>query len=198
MASSIIVTMYNRVDQLIVASFLQYEDVAMFSAAILIAQLIPLLTTSISTALFPTVSEIRTKVGMNIYLRKTLVVTVSIAILLFFPVILFPGPVSLFFGLDYVEADLMFPIIGIAFLLGLATSPLSLVPLVADRPDTLTYMNLIQLIITLILLPFLILEIGIIGAAYNVLIIRLLTPVYLGILTYLIMRQKIRIKPWDE
>jgi O-antigen/teichoic acid export membrane protein len=198
MASSIIVTIVNRVDQLIVASFLPYEDVAMFGAAILIAQLIPLLTTSISTALFPTVSEIRTKIGMNIYLRKTLVVTVGVSILLFFPVILFPGPVSLFFGLDYVEADSMFPIMGIAFLLGLATSPLSLVPLVVDRPDTLTYMNLIQLILTLILLPLLILTIGLIGAAYNVLIIRLLTPVYLGVLTYLIMRQKIRIKQWDE
>lgn len=198
MASSVIVTIVNRVDQLIVASLLPYEDVAMFSAAILIAQLIPLLTSSISTALFPTVSEIRTRVGMKIYLRKTMAVTVGASSLLFFPVILFPGPVSLFFGLDYIEADLLFPIMGIAFLLGLATSPLSLVPLAVDRPDTLTYMNLIQLIITLILLPLLILTIGLIGAAYNVLIIRLLTPAYLGVLTYLIMRQKIRTKPWDE
>ncbi len=198
MASSIIVTIVNRMDQLIVASLLPYTDVAMYSAAILIAQLIPLLTTSISTALFPTVSEIRTKVGMNIYLRKTLTVTISVSILLVLPVLLFPGPVSLFFGLDYLTADSMFPIMGMAFLLGLATSPLSLVPLAVDRPDTVAYMNLIQLLLTLILLPVMILTIGLMGAAYNVLIIRLLTPVYLGGLTYLIMRQKIRIKPWAE
>ncbi|MFX1578938.1 MAG: oligosaccharide flippase family protein [Promethearchaeota archaeon] len=198
MASSIIVTIVNRVDQLIVASLLPYEDVAMYGAAILIAQLIPLLTTSISTVLFPTVSEIRTKVGMNIYLRKTLVVSIGLSIILFLPVILFPVPVSLFFGVDYVTADSLFPIMGVAFLLGLATSPLSLVPLAVDRPDTLTYMNLIQLILTLILLPLLILTIGLVGAAFNVLIIRLLTPVYLGILTYLIMREKIRIKSWAD
>lgn len=198
MASSIIVTIVNRVDQLIVASLLPYADVAMYSAAILIAQLVPLLTTSISTVLYPTVSEIRTKVGMNIYLRKTLAVSIGLSALLFFPILLFPVPVSLFFGVAYVTADALFPVMGVAFLLGLATSPLSLVPLAADRPDTLAFMNLIQLLLTLLLLPVLILTIGLFGAALNVLIVRLLTPVYLGVLTYLIMRQKIRIKSWVE
>lgn len=198
MASSVIVTIYNRMDQLIVATFLPYEDVAMYSAAILIAQLIPLLTTSLSTALFPTVSEIRTKIGMNIYLRKTMAITVLLSALLVFPVLLFPGPISFFFGSAYVSADYLFPIIGIAFLLSLATSPLSLIPLVVDRPDTLTYMNLIQLLMTIILLPILILTSGIYGAALNVLFIRLLTPIYLISLTYLIMKQKIRMEPWKD
>ena len=198
MASSVIVTIVNRMDQLIVASLLPYEDVAMYSAAILIAQLIPLLTTSLSTALFPTVSEIKTKIGMNIYLRKTMAITIPISALLVFPVLLFPGPVSLFFGIDYVSANYLFPIMGIAFLLGLATSPLSLIPLVVDRPDTLTYMNLIQLLMTLVLLPILILTLGLFGAALNVLFVRLLTPIYLVPLTYLIMKQKIRMEPWKD
>ena len=198
MASSVIVTIYNRMDQLIVATFLPYEQVAMYSAAILIAQLIPLLTTSLSTALFPTVSEIKTKIGMNIYLKKTMSITIPVSALLVFPVLLFPGPISFFFGSEYVSADYLFPIIGFAFLLSLATSPLSLIPLAVDRPDTLTYMNLIQLLMTLILLPILILTLGLFGAALNVLFIRLLTPIYLVSLTYLIMKQKIRMEPWKD
>lgn len=179
MISTVLVSIYNRVDQLIVASLLSYESVAIYSAVILIASLIPLVTTSLSTVLYPRISEIRERPRMKNFLRRSLPITTSVAFLILIPVLLFPNPVSLFFGSAYVASDALFPLIGSAYLIGLALAPVSLLPLSIGRPEILTLLNFLQFILTIVGLPLLLMGFGLIGAVYNIILVRVITPFYL-------------------
>ncbi|MEM4735746.1 MAG: oligosaccharide flippase family protein [Candidatus Thorarchaeota archaeon] len=182
-ASSVTVTLVNRADMLIVAFLLSYVDVANYSSAILVAQVVPLLTTSFSTVLFPSASEISDLGELGRFVRGSTRMTTGISVLMLVPLFLISRPVSLLFGSEYAAADVIFPIIFVGYLLGLASSPLSLAPLAVDRPDMLTHLNLIQLIITIVALPYLIMTWGLVGASLNILLIRLVTPAYLAVVT---------------
>jgi O-antigen/teichoic acid export membrane protein len=179
MISTVLVSVYNRVDQLIVASLLSYDSVAIYGAVVLIGSLIPLVTTSLSTVLYPRISEIRERSSMRRFMKRNLPLTICIALLVLIPVLLFPNPVSLFFGSAYAESDTLFPLVGSAYLIGLALTPVSLLPLSIGRPEILTVLNLLQFIITVIGLPLLILTFGLIGAVYNLVLVRVITPFYL-------------------
>ncbi|MEM2141683.1 MAG: oligosaccharide flippase family protein, partial [Candidatus Thorarchaeota archaeon] len=182
-ASSVTVTLVNRADMLIVAFLLSYVDVANYSSAILVAQVVPLLTTSFSTVLFPSSSYISDLGELGRFVRGSTRMTTGISVLMLVPLFLISRPVSLLFGSEYAAADVIFPIIFVGYLLGLASSPLSLAPLAVDRPDMLTHLNLIQLIITIVALPYLIMTWGLVGASLNILLIRLVTPAYLAVVT---------------
>jgi O-antigen/teichoic acid export membrane protein len=179
MISTVLVTIYNRVDQLIIASLLSYDFVAIYGAVILIASLIPIITTSLSTVLYPRISEIREKSKMKYFIKRNIAITTSIALLLLIPVLIFPIPVSLFFGSAYIESDYLFPLVGGVYLIGLALVPLSLLPLSLGRPEILALLNFLQFAITLVALPLLVIEFGLMGAVYNIILVRILTPFYL-------------------
>lgn len=192
MISTVLVTVYNRVDQLIVASLLPYNFVAIYGAVILIASLIPVVTTSFSTVLYPRISEIKEESEMKRFIKRNIALTTGIALLLLIPVLLFPNPVSLFFGAAYVESDYLFPFVGAVYLIGLALVPLSLLPLSIGRPDLLTLLNFLQFAITIVALPLLVINFGIVGAVYNIILVRIITPFYLVFVLLLYVKGRLK------
>ena len=143
--SSMAVVIMMRLDIIMLQKMGSSSDVGYYSAAMNLAMIFPLITTSIVTTLLP---------KMNYYLKdhtiKEYIIKISsnikyIVCILMIMEILSPYVIQIFFGEKYLKSIPVFQILLIAFIIGILINPISLVMYSINKAHLLTLMNWIQL-----------------------------------------------------
>ena len=162
--STIIIMIYTRIDQFMIARYLGIEQVAIFSVAVRISDAYMFIPMAISASFLPMVSKEPTKENIQKYFDLTHFFTIASAI---FVIALVPVVVNLFFGERYVSSIHTVYIIVIANVVSALGAVSSNVLIVRDLSYLRIYRAVYGLVINVLLNIYMIPNYGIIGAAYS-------------------------------
>lgn len=156
----------SRLDIFLLSRFRGPEEVGIYAAAQQLAQIMPLITGALTTVLLPRVSKMKTKTELKGYLKKVVLGSILIDILLI-PLIIFANMiVKIIFGSKFDSSIELFRILLFGFMFAVISGPTSLVLYAKNKPKSLTAISYATLIITVILNFILIPRFGANGAAY--------------------------------
>lgn len=160
-------TVISRIDVLILSRYKGAEAVGIYSAGYQLSMIFPLLIGSIATVLLPKVSRLTEKQQFLSFIKKTLLMSCLIIVVLFPGFIFTRELVGLFFGTKYLAAAGIFRVLFLAFMVNLIFNPISTVIYALNKPAVFTVANLIQLVLCLVGNFVLIPIYGGYGAAYT-------------------------------
>lgn len=150
------------------------KEAGIFSAAMSMAMAIPLITTSISTAVLPKVDDFLQSGNSSQYMKSVLRYWPFVIVATFVLHSISPILIKLVFNQSYSGALPAFRVLVVAFMIGLLVNPISLIYYYINKAKILSIMNWAQLILSLILGIWMIPSFGALGASWSVLAVRLL------------------------
>lgn len=160
----------GKMDIFLLAGFKGNTEVGLYAAGQQLASIMPLMIGAISTVLLPRVSKMKTSEEFRSYFKKV-ILGASILVVFLLPALLFGDFfIELIFGSRFASSVGTFKILFTAYLIALIANPLSLVIYALNKPKIFTFINYIQLALTLVLNLLLIPVIGKTGAATTFLI----------------------------
>jgi O-antigen/teichoic acid export membrane protein len=160
----------SRLDIFLISRYKGQEQVGIYSAALQLSLLLPLLIGSMTTVLLPLVSKYKKKAEYLSYIKKYFIVATAIIILCIPALIISPYLIKIIFGSKYDSSILIFQILFIAYLPSVLANPISLIVFSMNKPKSITIINYLQLVLAVILNVLLIPRYGIFGAAISFLV----------------------------
>ena len=160
----------SRLDTFLSARFVSSVELGLYSAAIQLTQVVPLIIGAIGTVIAPKMSGMRDINTILLYFKKTQIFVLGISVLglLAIPVSFWFIPT--FYGDKYMGAVPVFTILLIAMLVFLISVPIhNMVLYYFSYPKLFTWVSMIHFSIILILGWVLVRKFGVIGIAYSVL-----------------------------
>jgi len=159
------IMLFSRIDMLILGRYVSEESLGFYSVAYQMIYVLTILTSSFMNVLFPLVSKFDRLAQVKEYIRNIVRVTLTGAVC-FLPLLLFVGPlIHLFFGSAYDPSVEIFRVIFFGFLFNFIVEPIYLVAYTVDKPQLISLVCIIKLIISasanLLLIP----QYGVMGAA---------------------------------
>lgn len=164
LVSTIIVMIYTRIDQFMIAKYLSIEDVAKFSVAVRISDAYMFIPMAIAASFFPMVSKDPSSSSIQKYFNITHLVTVVSALMV---IVMLPLVIGTFFGVRYHESIQVANIIVIANVISALGFVSSNILIIRNISYLRIYRAIYGLIINVALNIILIPKFGIIGAAYS-------------------------------
>lgn len=170
-----------RIDVFMLQGFSTPSEVGIYSSASQLAMLFPLVTGALSISLLPKISSYKEKKEHINFIVKILKLS-PLVLIIFIPLYFFSSPlIQILFGMKYLPGVPVFKILLVSFGIGLILNPIALIFYSINKPDVLSYMNVVQLIIALGLNLHFIKSFGALGAAYTSLLIRVFAVIYISI-----------------
>ena len=182
--SSISVIIMMRLDLMMLKNLDSTLEVGLYSAGLSLAMILPLMSASLTTVLFPKMDRFLNALTINQYIYKILENLKYIIIFAFIVIFAAPMLVPFMFGDDYDGAISVFQILVVGFSVSMILNPVSLVLYSINKSHILTVVNWIQLPLNfvgnLIMIPILSAD----GAALSSVLIRVLAAVF--VINYLL------------
>jgi len=139
------VTIFTQLDVLMLSYFKIMEEVGYYSAGYRLGFSFSIILGSFITILLPIISKLTEKQQIINYRKKTLKITLFIAII-FFPIFFLAKPLILaIYGVPYLDSVIIFQILFLKFLLVLIFNPINIVIYSINKPMIASYGNLLQL-----------------------------------------------------
>ncbi len=180
--STICVLLFNNIDTLLLQRLSNAREVGLYTTAWQLASIFPVVSGALTTAIMPRISIYRTKREIDLHMQSMRSV-IWIAIVGFLIIFGFSHLIiSNILGGQFLEAQTIFNLLLISFMISLIMVPVSVLFFVLGQPQVLTFLNLIQLIVVVSLDLILIPEFGGFGAAITALVVRIIAIPYLLIL----------------
>jgi len=180
--STLCVLIINNIDTFLLQRLASSREVGLYTSAWQLASIFPVVTGALTTAITPRVSTFRTIEEIYNYLRKIKTV-IWIAIFGFIFLFFFSNMIiNQLLGKHYSDARGIFNILLFGFMISLMIAPLSVLFFAMDKPNFLSWLNVVQLPMVVGLDLLFIPKFGGIGAAWSALVIRVLAAIYLIIL----------------
>ncbi len=180
--STVCVLVFNNIDTFLLQRLSSAREVGLYTSAWQLASIFPVVTGALTTAITPKVSGYRTAEEMDRHMQKVKSVT-GVAIVGFLVLSgLSNMIIKILLGQQYIAAISIFNILLFSFMISLIMAPVSVLFFTMDKPQVLSWLNLIQLVMIVILDLALIPKFGGIGAAISALIIRFFAIPYMLIL----------------
>ncbi|WP_243384745.1 flippase [Geothrix alkalitolerans] len=180
--STVCVLVFNNIDTFLLQRLSSAREVGLYTSAWQLASIFPVVTGALTTAITPKVSGYRTAEEMDRHMQKVKSVT-GVAIVGF---LVLSGLsnliIKILLGQQYIAAISIFNILLLSFMISLIMAPVSVLFFTMDKPQVLSWLNLIQLLMVVVLDLALIPKFGGIGAAISALIIRFFAIPYMFIL----------------
>lgn len=175
---------FNRIDLFFLNAFLNPTAVGFYSAAFQISLLMAIFTNSITFTLLPKVSVLTNVEEIkNIY--KKILKYSSILYFITIPIILIaPLIVPLVFTNLYFQSIQIFQILVLSFGMSFIINPLATILYKVNKPEILTIIIIVQLIIIIIGDPIFIILFQIYGVAYISLITHIISLIYITLYLY--------------
>lgn len=171
MVSIVFVTLFGRLDVLMLAYFKDASTVGIYSAAFTLSLIIVLLLSSLVTVLLPRVMTLTTKSQLKDYIRKVLKLD-AIIIVFLSPLFVLSKPVIvLLYGPEFVQSFVIFNVLLISFMIVLVTNTTGLVLHSIGKPQVSSYTNIIKSGFNFALNYMLIPLYGALGAAFATLFV---------------------------
>lgn len=180
--STLCVLIFNNVDTFLLQRLSSAREVGLYTSAWQLASIFPVVTGALTTAITPKVSGYRTSGEMDQHMQKVKSVT-WVAILGF--LILFGLSnliIKILLGRQYLEAQSIFNLLLLGFMISLIMAPVSVLFFTMDKPQVLSWLNFVQLILIVCFDLIFIPRFGGVGAAISALIIRIFAIPYMFIL----------------
>jgi O-antigen/teichoic acid export membrane protein len=164
-ATDVLIMLFSHLDILMLGYFTHEIVIGYYSMAYNIIFVFTIMTSSLINVLLPTVSKYKELAEFKKYIYRVLSVTLVIAIFLS-PLIFLLNPViSFLLGVEYLASIFIAKIMFIGFLFNFVVEPIYLVSYAANKPQILTYVVIIKLILNAISNYILIPLMGATGAA---------------------------------
>jgi O-antigen/teichoic acid export membrane protein len=180
--STICVLIFNNIDTFLLQRLSSLREVGLYTSAWQLASIFPVVTGALTTAITPKVSGYRTSEEMDRHMQKVKSVT-WIAILGFLMLFgLSNLIIKMLLGRQYLEAQPIFNILMLGFMISLIMAPISVLFFTMDKPQILSWLNFVQLVLIICFDLIFIPKFGGIGAAISALIIRVFAIPYMFIL----------------
>ncbi|KGQ52459.1 hypothetical protein JL12_00910 [Gallibacterium anatis 10672-6] len=177
--SSMAVVIMMRLDIIMLQKMGSSSDVGYYSAAMNLAMIFPLITTSIVTTLLPKMESFLKNYTIQEYIIKVVSNIKYIIFILIIIEIISPYLIKNFFGEKYIESISVFQILLVAFVIGIIINPISLIMYSINKAYMLTLLNWIQLPVNyffnIIFIPSLYAD----GAALSTMIVRILGGLFI-------------------
>ena len=175
---------FNRIDLFFLNSFLNPSAVGIYSAAFQMAQIIALLTNSITFILLPKISELINlqtikKTFKMIIVFSSLLYTITIPIIIFSPFL-----IPLILTNIYSQSITIFQMLILSFGMSFIINPLSILLYKIDKPKIITISVIVQLTIILVGDPIFILFFQIYGVVYISLITHVFALLFITLYLY--------------
>lgn len=182
--SNICSMFFNRIDLFFLNSFLNPSAVGIYSAAFQMAQIIALLTNSITFILLPKISELINlqtikKTFKMIIVFSSLLYTITIPIIIFSPFL-----IPLILTNIYSQSITIFQMLILSFGMSFIINPLSILLYKIDKPKIITISVIVQLTIILVGDPIFILFFQIYGVVYISLITHVFALLFITLYLY--------------
>lgn len=161
--STLIVMIYTRIDQFMIAKMIGIEEVAKFNVAVRISDAYMFIPLAISASFFPMVANDNTASNIKKYFHVTHLFTFASALLV---MMLTPFIVNVFFGARYHESISVIYIIVIANVISSLGSVSTNILIIRGISYLRIYRAIYGLVINVVLNIILIPKYGMIGAAY--------------------------------
>lgn len=187
--ASVVVVFTMKMDTFLLLSLTSSTEVGLYSAAQRLAGLGTVVSSALSVVLMPRAAHINTQAELNAYVRSALMIS-----------LLFAGPVvvagcmaeqlmELIFGANYTGSADVAALLIASFVLGVIVNPLSYVFYNQGYARYLTYLNMAQFAVGLMISSLLIPNLGALGAG-----ISSLTTAFLGFI-FIIWNFYSRLRP---
>ncbi|HSH31952.1 MAG TPA: oligosaccharide flippase family protein, partial [Candidatus Saccharimonadales bacterium] len=178
--SFVATTIASRLDLLLLSRIKGSTEVGLYAVALQLASVMPLLTGAITTVLLPRVSQMRQQQEFISYIKKVLLGSGVLVLVLLPMVFLGDSLINLFFGSRFNGSMAPFKVIFISYLLALIINPVGQIIYALNRPQVFTALNYVQLALSVALNLLLIPKFGIMGAALTILLLHILGGVFIG------------------
>lgn len=180
--STLCVLIFNNVDTFLLQRLSSAREVGLYTSAWQLASIFPVVTSALTTAITPKVSGYRTSREMDQHMQKVKSVT-WVAILGFLILFGFSNLIiKILLGRQYMEAQSIFNLLLLGFMISLIMAPVSVLFFTMDKPQVLSWLNFVQLILIVCFDLIFIPRFGGVGAAISALIIRIFAIPYMFIL----------------
>lgn len=171
--AAIAATLADNIDTLIVQSMMSSYDTGIWSGAVRIATFASVLGWSVGAVLNVRVAKYHHKENLDVYLKKSWKLAIGIFVLLLLAVPFAELAIRLTIGSAYLVGTLPLQILIIAAGLSGATTPYIALFYLFDRPQYYAYAGILQTIILIVGDLLLIPSMGLIGAAWVRVVVRI-------------------------
>lgn len=182
--SSIAVILLLRLDILMLLKITSEAEVGIYSAALQLSRIFPLLTGVLTITLLPKIPELLEKYTNKEYIRKVLSYSKYIILLLFIIELFSPILIQVFFGEKYVKSTFVFQILLAGFFFGIIVNPIGIIFYHIEKASFLTVLNWAQLAVNYALNIFFIKFWGATGAATSTLLVKATSSIIIIISAY--------------
>jgi len=167
MVSYLATGIIGRINVLLLSAFRGNHEVGIYSAALQLAMVFPVLLGAIATVLLPKVSRMTDRQQLATLIKRSLMIT-GMAVLALMPAFFLSQPlIGLVFGQKYLASSGVFRILFLNFMISLLINPIGTVIYAIDRPQAAAAVNVLQAIISIAGNYLLIPSYGAYGAAYT-------------------------------
>lgn len=163
----------QRIDIFLINKLSTPKDVGYYFAALQLAFVIPIVTTSVTNVVLPQVVSYSSNTSQKLYVKKILAFTPYIIAAFLVLTISSKYIFALVFGDKFIPASTPFIIISAVYLLGIIVTPLGLLLYSLNKPQLQTLLLSVQILVLFIVDFMLIPRYGVTGAACGVLIAKL-------------------------
>jgi len=176
MVSFLATTIIGRLDIFLLSHFRGSEQVGIYAAAFQLSLFLPLLLGAIITVLIPRVSKFTKKEEFISFIKKSLLGS-TLIVLIMLPILIFAKQfILLIFGSKYENSILPFQILFVNFLIAIMANPICTIIYALNKTKITAFINIIQLLLGIVLFYFLIQNFGTVGAALGQLSIGTIGP----------------------
>lgn len=185
--SMLAVLLIMRLDQFMLLKLSDPEETSIYVVATQVAMVLPLFADSLSTVLLPKITK--NTMSLNEYRNQLFKRLGPFCLLILFILELLSPLLPILFGKEYQDSVPVLRILILAFVIGIILNPLSLIFHQKSQIYFLTVLNYIQLILMFGFNYFLIPLMGAIGAAISSLLVRVVSLIYVLIVSNKIIKQ---------
>lgn len=144
--TNIIFVVYSKVDLFMLAYYVDFKDVGIYSVSITIISILDILYASLFTALFPIASRINHHNQYLPYLRKSFTLSI-LACLIVSPLLFLIDPILIMtYSVEYNESIILIKVLLIGFMFSLLLNPLIIVLYARNNTRIITIIFLFLLI----------------------------------------------------
>lgn len=188
--STLCVLVINNIDTFLLQRLSSTREVGLYTSAWQLASIFPVVTGALTTAITPRVSSFKTHEEIHNYL-KNMKTILFVAIFGFVLLYLCSNIIIIqLLGKRYADAREIFNILLFGFMISLVVAPLSVLFFAMDKPNILSWLNVIQLPLIVGLDLYLIPRYGGVGAAWSAFLIRVIAAAYMVFLLRKLTRRE--------
>jgi len=180
LASTILAIIILRVDVTLMGYFLPQEEIGQYAVATRFALPLAMILAAINTALWPRASSAVTLEAKKALLKKTLMMTGTLSLLVVGYSIVVPLLAPYLFGMTYASSVLIGQLLCVRFALAMCASPMGAIGYSFGLVRFLWIINVVQLVAVILLNILLLPRIGAVGGAVALIVNEFISLVMVG------------------